>query len=675
MIALGVDTGGTYTDAVLVDQATGSVLSTAKSLTTRRKLSIGIRRAVSAAMHKPGKASGRYIPAADIELVTLSTTLATNAIAEGKGVPICLLLIGYDETLIEKYQFQRQLVTEDVVYIPGGHDMNGDEMAALDEKAVRKAILARRDRVEAFAVSGYFGAVNPAHERKVKALVKELSGLPATCGHELTTRLNSVRRATTVALNARLIPLLNDLMTDMRETLDELDITAPLMVVKGDGSLVRARWAGNRPIETILSGPAASAIGAWKLAQKEDVWAVDVGGTTTDIVELRGGIPRINPRGASVDGWQTMVEAVDVHTVGLGGDSHVHYDREGRLCIGPERVVPLCKLAHEYPEVVQELHRQSGLEPFADESAQFLLAWRKPGNHLSDKERSILEHIKQRPRSIAVLAGGISSEDPWAMHRIRHMEEMCLVQRSGFTPTDALHALGIFSRWDAVASGLGAELLARRSGISKAAFCEDVVRTLSEELAVSVVSKVIKDEVGTPRWDREPTASAMLASAMNRSRQRRLSRLDCRLTLHRPLVALGAPVEAYMPAAAEHLNTTLHIPPYAHVANAVGAVSGGVIQRMRITISSPDGGHKFRLHLPEGHKDFANLERTVDYAQETLTPRVAAQARRAGAHQVEIQMERKDNQVALHENLKIYLGTELVFTAFGRPSPASRAAA
>jgi len=120
-------------------------------------------------------------------------------------------------------------------------------------------------------------------------------------------------------------------------------------VVKGDGSLVRAGWAMRRPIETILSGPAASVVGAWHLAGRRDVWVVDVGGTTTDIAVLHDGRPRLNPEGAQVSRWRTMVKAVDVHTVGLGGDSHVRLSDEGRLAIGPRRVVPLCLLATEHP--------------------------------------------------------------------------------------------------------------------------------------------------------------------------------------------------------------------------------------------------------------------------------------------------------------------------------------
>ncbi|GAG48148.1 unnamed protein product, partial [marine sediment metagenome] len=234
------DTGGTYTDAALVDHASGEVLASAKALTTHHDLSIGIGQAVAAVF------AGQAFSPTQIGLVALSTTLATNAIVEGQGSPVCLLLIGYEPDLIRQYGFERELVTQDVVYLRGGHDGAGDEIAPLDEAAAREAILARRNRVEAFAVSGYFGVRNPAHELQVRALVEELTGpstgsghsLPVTCGHELTTRLNAVRRATTTTLNAQLIPLLRELIATVRRTLNEQGITAPLMVVKGDGSLV-----------------------------------------------------------------------------------------------------------------------------------------------------------------------------------------------------------------------------------------------------------------------------------------------------------------------------------------------------------------------------------------------------------------------------------------------------
>ena len=196
-----------------------------------------------------------------VDMVALSTTLATNAIVEGRGSPVCLLLIGYDPQLIRDCGFERELVTQNVIYIRGGHNAAGDQAAPLDEASLCAAILANRDKVEAFAISAYFSVRNPAHELRAAQLVAELTAdrhvpgnghsapgaLPVTCGHELTTRLNAVRRATTTALNAALIPLLRELIGTVRATLDGLGIGAPLMVVKGDGSLVRARVGAAAP--------------------------------------------------------------------------------------------------------------------------------------------------------------------------------------------------------------------------------------------------------------------------------------------------------------------------------------------------------------------------------------------------------------------------------------------
>jgi len=669
-LALGIDTGGTYTDAVLVDHATGEVLAAAKALTTRHDLSIGIGEAMVAVF----EAEQRLSPEA-VNLVALSTTLATNAIAEGQDSPVCLLLIGYDRELMEQYSFQQELVTDDVVYLRGGHDVLGNEVAPLDEDAAREAILARRDEVEAFAVSGYFGVRNPTHELRVRALVEELADLPVTCGHELTTRLNAVRRATTVALNARLIPLLRELIATVRGTLDEQAIAAPLMVVKGDGSLVRAEWAMQRPIETVLSGPAASAVGAWHLAGRRDVWVVDVGGTTTDIAALRDGQPRLNPEGARVGGWRTMVEAVDVHTTGLGGDSHVRFDRQGRLLIGPRRVVPLCLLASEHPEVIDELGRQAASPKREDVGqlrwhAQFVVSWPRRVNWLSDEDMALLRRLEAGPQSLALLTREVRYG--WLLRRrIEELEARRVVQRAGFTPTDALHVLGRFQRWNAEASRRGAELLTAQAGLPVEALCEQVVQGVSDRVATELVSKVLEDEVGPPDWEREPTAAALLNRALNISRD---GDLNCELTLRRPLVAIGAPVEAYMPRVAEQLHTELIIPPHAEVANAVGAVAGGVIQRLRVLISPLDGGERFRLHLPDGVHDFADLEQAVHYAQQVMSARAEALARQAGAGQVEVQMARADRQVkvAAGWGQEIFLGAELIFTAVGRPSPARR---
>jgi len=673
-IALGIDTGGTYTDAVLVDHDNGAVLASAKALTTRHDLSVGIGGAVRAVLEEK---AGELAPA-DVDLVALSTTLATNAIVEGQGSPVCLLLIGYDPELIRKYGFERDLVTEDVVYLRGGHDGLGNEVEPLDEAAAREAILARRNQVEAFAISGYFGVRNPTHELRVRQLVEELTRQPdgsfrsATCGHELTTRLNAVRRATTTALNAKLIPLLRDLIATVRRSLDELQIDAPLMVVKGDGSLVRAEWAMHRPIETILSGPAASVVGAWHLAKRGDVWVVDVGGTTTDIAALVDGRPRVNPEGAQVGRWRTMVEAVDVHTVGLGGDSEVlvhtnHALGLEWLTIGPRRVVPLSLLASQHPEVVEELGRQIA-ESFGDDQVgQFVLALRPPDHALSSAEREFLDYLAQGPRALI-----------WLRERLRYnfllsrqvekLRARRLILQAGFTPTDALHALGQLSLWDAEASRLAAKLLATKADLAPHDFCRRVVSGVSDRVATELVSKVLSDEVRLPDWGNEPTAAALLARALHGSAG---LGLDSQLTLKHPIVAIGAPVEAYVPRAAQQLHTDLVIPEYAGVANALGAVAGGVMQQMRVLIHPLDGASlTFRVHLPDGVHDFSSLTDSVAFAEQVVPGQLEALARQAGAEQVEVKLVRQDQRASVKGGWgsEIYLSTEMTFTAVGRPS-------
>ncbi len=709
-IALGIDTGGTYTDAVLVDHDTGRVLAGAKALTTRHDLAIGIREAVAAVWATQAGAARPLLPG-EIVLVGLSTTLATNAMVEGHRGPVCLLLIGYDPRLMDQYGFQRELGTADYVYIQGGHNGMGDELAPLDEAAIREAVAARRSLVEAFAVSGYFSVRNPAHELRAQAVIGELCGLPVTCGHDLSSRLNAVRRATTAALNASLIAPLRELIATVRQTLDERGIAAPLMVVKGDGSLVQAEWAMQRPIETILSGPAASVVGAWHLAGRGDAWVVDVGGTTTDIAALAGGYPTLNAEGARVGGWRTMVQAIDVHTTGLGGDSHVRFDADGRLAVGPRRVVPVSLLAHTHPEVGEHLRSRRGID-LGDgrrpEPVEFALAWRAPAGALSEPESALVQRLAGGPRPVADLAPA-PRQRGLVQARLDGLAARGLVQRSAFTPTDALHVLGRLDVWDGEAARLAGEPLAAWAGLDVVTFCGQVVAAVAQRIATELVSKALEDETGMAlRWDRDVLASVLLARALRDAipptlddempvepGEARLpggatpeggwlagagpgpgnADLACTFTLRRPIVAIGAPVTAYLPRVAAGLHTDLVIPTHAEVANAVGAVAGGVIQRVHATISPLAGQEDtLRLFLPDGCHDFTSLEAAAAQAEALLRPLAERLARQAGADHVEVRLARRDHYAPAggHDGpgQEVYLGTDLTFTATGRPAAA-----
>ncbi len=674
-LALGIDTGGTYTDAVLIDQQKNLVLASAKALTTYRDLSIGISQAISSVL---GETSGKVSPD-DIDMVSLSTTLATNAIVQGHGSPVGLILIGYDPKLIQQYGFGEALATEHVAYVAGGHDGLGEQTKPLDETGLLAAVDALQNQVEALAISSYFSVRNPEHEVRARQLVEEhtrrSSGkpMPVTCGHELSSRLNSIRRATTCTLNARLIPLLQDLISTIRLSLDRHGVQAPLMVVKGDGSLVRAEWAMARPIETILSGPAASAVGAWHLAGQKDVWVVDVGGTTTDIANLCEGLPQIHPEGAQVGRWRTMVEAVDVSTLGLGGDSEVDLDRRvataNALRIGPRRVVPLSILADHEPEILTVLQDQVANPQHYRQPGRFALIRREEVPGLNADEKKLVDSLMSGPRSLHELIFEHGFE-AMVLARIERLTAHRVLSQAAFTPTDALHVLGRLGLGNHEAARLGAELLAAQMGMAVHAFCRQVVERVSQKIATALVGKVLSDEGTIPNWEGEPTAQALLSRALDGTHP---SALSSTLSLDRLIVAIGAPVEAYLPRTSDMLHTKLYIPTYAYVANAIGAVVGSVVQKRNIIIR-PIGGDEdyYRTHLPNGVWDFPTLEETAAFAEQVMADYVQDLARQAGAEQIELRVDRRDRYAPIQETWgdELYLETKIEFTAIGRPSVA-----
>jgi N-methylhydantoinase A/oxoprolinase/acetone carboxylase beta subunit len=306
--------------------------------------------------------------------------------------------------------------------------------------------------------------------------------------------------------------------------------------------------------------------------------------------------------------------------------------------------------------------------PRDDIAAQFLLARRQPTRPLDEDEAAILKRLARGPASLSTLVQE-SRYGALVLRRIERLVSERLVLRAGFTPTDALHALGRLDLWSVEAASLGARVLATFARRAPDELCSAVVEGVSRRAATALVSKVLSDESHLPDWAQEPTAAELLERALG---DRNESDLGFSLTLRQPIVAIGAPVGAYMPLVAERLNTKLIIPPHAEVANAVGAVAGGVVQRQRVLITPMEDGEMLRVHLPEGIHDFHELEEAIAFARAQMIPWIEALARKVGAEQVEVQMTREDRDVLVKAGWgdQLYLGTELVFTAAGRPSPA-----
>ena len=318
---LGVDTGGTYTDAVILEDEK-KVIASAKALTSRQDLAIGISEAVRNVLNKSS------IKPKDISLVSLSTTLATNALVEDQGGSVALIFVGFRDGDLTKHKIHDALKGDPVLQTKGGHNHAGEETCQLNIEEIKKWIL-NLDGISAFAIASQFATRNAAHEVKIIELIKGLTDKPITASHQLSSKLNGPRRALTAVLNARLIGIIDQLISRCEITLSRMSINAPLMVVRGDGALISSSEAREKPIETILSGPAASIVGAKWMTDLTLGFVSDIGGTTTDVALLKDGRPALDPAGARVGNFRTMVEAVAVRTTGLGGDSQVHFLSEG----------------------------------------------------------------------------------------------------------------------------------------------------------------------------------------------------------------------------------------------------------------------------------------------------------------------------------------------------------
>jgi N-methylhydantoinase A/oxoprolinase/acetone carboxylase beta subunit len=663
---LGIDTGGTYTDAVLVNEQ-NDIVAAFKSLTTRHELTLGIGNALAG------------LPAEQLQqvnLVSLSTTLTTNSVVEGRGAPVCALLPGYNPTHIEKSGLLDILGEEHVITLAGGHNAMGNEREPLDLESARQAILDNRDRVSAFAISGMFGVRNNSHEQQLRQLVKELSGKPAACGHELASSLGAPRRALTVVLNARMIPYIEHLILSVKQILSDLEINATLMMVKGDGSLVNTETALQQPVGTVLSGPAASVIGACTLSGVRNAIVADMGGTTTDIAIVTNGQPELSEDGAKVGDWQPMIEAVRVYSVGLGGDSDVRFRTGEGLAIGPRRVVPLSLLAHQYPQVLPYLRQQLEASPNARnnrfalrlESNQALMS------QLSPAEKEAWDALEKEPIELE-----------WAVNHNRslarslaRLERMGLVIFSGFTPSDAAHVLGFCHHWCNEAAELAAliwvQQMRRVYGFGRWERGDAITpcRQVIEQITQITCQKLI--EAGLHQHGRLNDANTLRLTELLTGLILGDKRFSAENPLFKlnfapdyPVVAVGAPASSFYPGVAEQLNLELIIPPYAEVANAVGAVMGAVVQRAHITITQPLHG-QFRLFRKEGPQDFSSLAEAIACAEELAQNEALQLAEQAGATAIKIQLSRENNEVDHDIDGYLFLDTRITATASGRPS-------
>ena len=665
-LLLGIDTGGTFTDAALLDNSTGDeepkVIAKAKSLTTRQDLSVCIADAAESVI-----AHSKCKPE-DIKLVSVSTTLATNALVEGQGGRVALIAIGFDAKDLEKAGLTEALGQDPVIMLPGGHTTHGVQANPLDIADLEKQISELKDSVTGFAVAGYFAVRNPEHEISVRDYLISKTGRAVTCSHELSARLNGPKRALTTVLNARLVPMITRLIDATYATLSAHNIKAPVMVVRGDGALVSADFAKRRPIETILSGPAASLVGARFLTGTDKAFVNDIGGTTSDIAILENGRPKLDPDGALVGGFRTMVEAVAMHTFGLGGDSEVGTEGPAlrpEISLGPKRLIPISLIAQQFGRSVHtalDAQLKSSLNGRYD--GRFALrSGSGPAAGLSANESKLYKRLSDTPQA---LEGFLQSTSEAAA--LNKLVGTGLVMIAGLTPSDAMHALDHHNIWDKEAAIKGLKLFARRRDGSGNALMTDPLQ-LAKRIIVRVQRRSAEVVLQTAFELEGRNGQALLQHELvqdvldqRASSSVRSGMISLEMNLDRPLIGLGASAYHYHPKAAELLNTKAIVPEHADVANAIGAVVGQISVRFETTISQPTDG---QFHVTGIETSFTDENSAIESAETLAKEQIAVLAHEAGANEFEISVL-KDEKRAVLENRDMLVEATVSAIATGR---------
>ncbi|TFG57342.1 MAG: hydantoinase/oxoprolinase family protein [Methanomassiliicoccus sp.] len=640
-LGLGIDTGGTFTDAAMVDLQERRLLAWTKSPTTPHDLSEGIVESVSTLLRKH-----RYDPR-QIKLVGLSTTLATNSILERRGGKVGLIGIGWDHDDPDSFG------ADHCAFIGGGHDSKGRELSSLDMDDLKSRVLAMKDEVDAFVVSSMFSVYQPSHEDRARTLIGELTKAPVVAAYELSGELGVLERSVTAVLNARLLPVIADFLDKIEMALKGLHVTAKIMVLKGDGSVMPVSAARQRPVETVLSGPAASLLGGARLSGLDNCLVVDMGGTSTDIAYFDEGFPRINRDGAKVAGWRTKVRSIDATTVALGGDSEIVSNIQGDVRIGPRRVLPLAlagELSSKLPRMIMERR-----------SVNFLVTVRS-GESLTGEGSQVYEVVKDLGLCDHGEVSASLPDQYLVKDTIDKLVRSGHLMTTGLTPTDIFNLEELYRIGDVGSSRAGVEHYLEGTRMTVEAYCARLMHRLVGRVAEEIVRKMLVEEVGDLPVDQNVDRLVQLLAGERSPGSFRVS-----VKLDRPIVGIGGPARLLMPSLRDMLGAEVVIPEGSQAGNAVGAVCSRISETLTLRIQLLVDG-KFQLLTPFGTtQDFRRPEEAIARAKELAGQHVWGNADRAGAKDIGLSVDVKEVRFKDQKGMDHINWIEVTARASGEP--------
>ena len=618
---LGIDTGGTYTDAVLYDADNRQVVASGKAPTTRENLAVGIGVAIDRLPMQELKQAA---------FLSLSTTLATNACVEDRGGRAKLIFIGAEQPVVAETGWKYGLPdAEEILFLDAEIRSDGTVEREPDWQGFLEEAESFLKDADSVAVVAYQGIRNPTLEQAAKKLIRERFGLFTVCGHELFWNLNYLKRGAGALLNARLVPIITDFLQAIHETVQARGIDIPIVIVRSDGTLMTEKFALERPVETILCGPAASILGGVALSGSPDCIVVDMGGTTTDIAMVLDGKPVKRDGGISIGKWDTFVDSAFIHTLGLGGDSRVRIGKEG-LLVGPERIMPLCAAASRWKTVRDSLRELAESARKSKHPLQeFLYLVREQAQDVSYTERGgrICAALADGPLRIDRLAEAAGS-DLYTLDT-RRLEREGVVLRCGFTPTDAMHVLGDFTGFDREASQLAAGYLAGVLGLETEAFCRMVYEQVERTLYIHLVQTLLENQDPDFRGGLDAGLRKMIEEGWNRRKEPGILHFYARTPL--TLVGVGAATHVFLPEAAAALGAEWVVPENAAVANAVGAAACNISAEAAAELVPEESGSGYYIYTPRGRAYAPDRDAAYAVAVEASCREAKEEAARRGA--------------------------------------------
>lgn len=643
MIGIGIDTGGTCTDAVIFDTKNHKVLSQSKTLTTKQDLKMGILKALSG-LDQDLARSASYI--------SLSTTLATNACVEDKGGRAKLVFIGVNSAVVKKMGNEYGLPPMgDIYFMKGDAGQLDSPENTPDWEKFEEDIEKEFQEFDSVAIVQMNPKYNDGeYEIQAEKIIKKKLGLPCVRGYDLFQELNVQKRGATALLNARLLPVMEVFFDSIEKSLTELGLNLPIVIVKSDGSIMSREFAISRPVETLLCGPAASIIGAMELSKYQDALIVDMGGTTSDVAMVKDGVPVTSETGISIGEWKTMVKGVSIDTFALGGDSAVKYKR-GQLYLDNRRCVPLCMAASQYPKMRKALKTLVLMDrPFDYPAHEFFMLVNRP-EHIekyTPSEQKFIKALENGPLIYRDAAAAVGTS-PHVL-TMKRLEDEGTIIRIGMTPTDVMHVYGDYTEFDSAASELGAAYLVTVTKGSSEEVCKEIYDLTKCRLYSNLVRIFMKYEMGGDLSPQEWENLEKLTAYIFRHAGQNLADFAIRPGFATPskLIGIGAPTQIFLADVAKLLGTDADFPQDGKVANAIGAAMGNISTECVIKIEPYKGIKSSYLTyvISGGHETYSlpDYHDALVEAKKTARQCAIERSRQQGAvGKVEVEIDVKEN--------------------------------